>query len=165
MPMRSIEQDFKAIWDSRAGDREVGHRHFWDRAFSRRQLLGRTAGLAGVAVGSAFGLPVLANASTTQTGDPRPIPGGTQIDGLGLFHFYFPTAQNPVGSPDTIESGHGDPSTITDFNGFIGAGDWGGGTGKDHQGHTLYWAADVRFMDGEFVGLDGHRHLGAFAFV
>src|SRR5437867_1488900 len=50
MPMRSIEQDFKAIWDSRAGDRQVGHRHFWDRALSRRQLLGRTAGLAGVAV-------------------------------------------------------------------------------------------------------------------
>jgi hypothetical protein len=163
--MGSIEQDFKAIWDSRAGDRHVGHRHFWDRALSRRQLLGRTAGLAGLAAGSAFGLPVLANAAASQTGEPKPIPGGTQIDDLGLFHFYFPTANNPVGSTDTIESGRGDPSLITDFNGFIGVGDWGPGTGKDNHGHTLYWAADVRFMDGEFVDTGGHRQLGAFAFV
>jgi hypothetical protein len=157
--------DFKGIWDARVGDRQIGHAHFWDRALSRRQLLGRTAGLAGLAVGSSFGLPVVANASTLESGGPRPIPGGTVIDGLGLFHFYFPTANNPVGSTDTIESGHGDPSTITDFNGFIGVGDWGPGTGKDGHGTTLYWAADLRFMDGEFVDLDGHRDVGAFAFV
>jgi len=163
--MAGIENDFKAIWDARVGDRHVGHAHFWDRALSRRQLLGRTAGLAGLAVGSSLGLPVLANASTLQSGDPRPIPGGTTIDGLGLFHFYFPTANNPVGSTNFIEDGTGDPSLITDFNGFIGVGDWGPGTGKDSHGNTLYWAADLRFMDGEFVGLDGHRHLGAFAFV
>jgi len=163
--MAGIENDFKAIWDARVGDRHVGHAHFWDRALSRRQLLGRTAGLAGLAVGSSLGLPVLANASTLQSGDPRPIPGGTTIDGLGLFHFYFPTANNPVGSTNFIEDGTGDPSLITDFNGFIGVGDWGPGTVKDSHGNTLYWAADLRFMDGEFVGLDGHRHLGAFAFV
>jgi hypothetical protein len=78
---------------------------------------------------------------------------------------YFPTSPNPVGSPDTIESGRGDPSTITDFNGFIGVGEWAGGKGVDRQGQTLYWAADLRFLDGEYVGLDGLRHQGAFAFV
>ena len=165
MRLAGIEQDFKAIWDSHSGGSSFGHAHFWDRALSRRQLLGRTAGLAGVAVGSAFGFPALAKAAPPGKGAPRPIPGGTQIDGLGFFHFYFPTANNPVGSTDTVESGRGDPSTITDFNGFIGLGEWGGGTGKDQNGTTLFWAADLRFMDGEYIGLDGRHRQGAFAFV
>jgi len=165
MRMARIEHDFKAIWETRTGGAEFGHAHFWDRALSRRQFLGRSAGLAGVAVGSALGLPAMAKAGAPGPGEPRPIPGGTTIDGLGLFHFYFPTAHNPVGSTTTIESGRGDPSTITDFNGFIGGGEWSGGTGKNQHGTTLYWAADIRFMDGEYIGLDGRNRQGAFAFV
>lgn len=163
--MVRIEDDFRAIWETRTGGAEFGHAHFWDRALSRRTLLARGAGFAGVAVGSALGLPALAQAAAPGSGEPRPIPGGTTIDGLGQFRFYFPTANNPVGSTTTIESGRGDPSTITDFNGFIGGGEWGGGTGKDGHGTTLYWAADVRFMDGEYIGLDGRHRQGAFAFV
>ncbi len=163
--MRSPEQDFKAIWRAEVGDRPAGHSHFWERALSRRQVLARTAGLAGVAAGSALGFPAATWATAPGPGEPRPIPGGTTIDGLGLFHFYFPTSSNPVGSPDTIESGRGDPSTISDFNGFLGVGEFGGGTGKDGHGATLYWAADVRFMDGEYVGVDGRHRQGAFAFV
>jgi hypothetical protein len=166
MRLHGIEPDFKAIWDaSTRADRYSGHAHFWERALSRRQLLGRSAAAAGVAVGSAFGLPAVARAAARAQGSPRPIPGGTTIDGLGLFHFYFPTAKNPAGSTVTIQNGEGDPSTISDFNGFIGVGDFGGGTGKDENGRTLYWAADVRFMDGEYVGLDGRDRQGAFAFV
>lgn len=165
MRVKGIEQDFKVIWDSHTGGERYGHSHFWDRAFSRRQLLGRTAGVAGVVAGSAFGLPAMARAAVRSQGAPRPIPGGTTIDGLGKFHFYFPTASNPAGSTDTIQNGRGDPSTITDFNGFVGVGDWGGGTGHDAHGRTFFWAADVRFMDGEYIGLDGHEHQGAFAFV
>jgi hypothetical protein len=41
----------------------------------------------------------------------------------------------------------------------------GGGTGKDGNGTTLYWAADLRFMDGAYVDKDGRRSQGAFAFV
>jgi hypothetical protein len=163
--MASPEGDFHAIWQAKAGDRALGHDHFWGRALSRRQFVGRAAALAGVAAGSTLGLPGIARAAGPGQGQPRPIPGGTTIDGLGLFHFYFPTSPNPVGSPDTIESGRGDPSTITDFNGFIGVGEWSGGTGKDQSGNTLYWGADLRFMDGEYVGLDGRRRVGAFAFV
>ena len=163
--MAGIEHDFKAIWDSRSAGGQYGHAHFWDRALSRRQLLGRTAGLAGVAIGSAFGVPGVARAEAPGRGVPRPIPGGTQIDGLGFFHFYFPTANNPVGATNTVESGRGDPSTITDFNGFVGLGEWGPGTGRDQNGKGLFWAADVRFMDGEYIGLDGRHRQGAFAFV
>jgi hypothetical protein len=164
MRLPSIEEDFKAIWESRVGDREIGHTHFWDRALSRRQVLARAAGVAGTAIAGPLVLPGVARAVRPGLGEPRPIPGGTQIGPLGFFHFYFP-AENPVGSPDTIESGRGDPSTITDFNGFIGVGEWGPGTGKDQASTTLYWAADVRFMDGEYVGLDGRHHQGAFAFI
>jgi hypothetical protein len=167
--MTSPEQDFMAVWQAEVGDRPVGHSHFWERALSRRQLVGRAAGLVGVAAGSTLGLPAVALAAAPGPGEPAPISGGTTIDGLGLFHFYFPTSPNPVGSPDTIESGRGDPSTITDFNGFIGAGEFGSpqspGTGKDGHGTALYWGADVRFMDGEYVGLDGRHRQGAFAFV
>jgi hypothetical protein len=158
-------EDFKAIWQAEVGDVSVGHDHFWGRALSRRQVLGGTAGLAGVAAASRLGLPGLAGADTFATGDPRPIPGGTTIDGLGTFHFFFPTSPNPAGSRDTVENGRGDPSLITDFRGAIGAGDWSGGTGKDQNGKTLFWAADVRFMDGAFIATNGRRARAAFAFL
>ena len=163
--MATPEQDFRAVRQGRGVDGSVGHDHFWERALSRRQFFGRAAAVAGVAASSSLGLPGIARAAAPGTGQPRPIPGGTQIDGLGFFHFYFPTSPNPVGSTDTIESGRGDPSTITDFNGFIGVGEWAGGTGKDQDGNTLYWGADLRFMDGEYIGLDGRHRQAAFAFV
>jgi hypothetical protein len=166
MGFTGMDHDFKAIWDAQTSGEPYGHTHFWDRALSRRQVLGRTAGLAGVAaLGTTLGLPAAATAAAPGGGEPRPIPGGTQIGGLGFFHFFFPTANNPVGATDTIESGRGDPSLITDFNGFIGVGEWAGGTGKDQNDTPLFWAADLRFMDGEFVGLDGRNRQGAFAFV
>jgi hypothetical protein len=162
--MQSIEQEFRAIWRARTGDLQVGHAHFWDRALSRRAFLTRAAGVAGAAAAAPFAFPAVAGAAKAG-GAPNPIPGGTVIDGLGLFHFYFPTTTNPVGATDVIANGRGDPSTITDFNGFIGVGEWGGGTGKDGNGTTLYWAADLRFMDGEYVDVSGQRSQGAFAFV
>lgn len=164
MQLPSIEQDFKAIWESRVGDRQIGHAHFWDRALSRRQMLARAAGVTGAAVTAPFVLPSLARAAKPGLGEPRPIPGGTQIGPLGFFHFYFPAA-NPVGATETIENGQGDPSMITDFNGFVGVGEWGPGTGEDQAGTPLFWAADVRFMDGEYIGLDGRHRQGAFAFI
>ncbi len=165
MRIVSPAHDFKAIWQAKVGDRPIGHSHFWERALSRRQLLGCSAGLAGMVLGSAFGLPAIAKAKVPDKGEPRPIPGGTILGPPGLFHFYFPTSQNPAGSSDTIESGRGDPSLITDFKGFIGVGEWGGGTGTDQNGTTLYWAGDIRFMDGEYIDLDGHHRQGAFAFI
>jgi hypothetical protein len=167
MRIAGIEQDFKAIWESRVGDRHIGHAHFWDRALSRRQVLARAAGVAGAAVASPLVLPGLARGAKPGTGEPRPIPGGTDLSvlhpALPFVHFYFPTG-GPPGAL-TIESGQGDPSTITDFNGFVGVGEWAGETGTDQAGTTLFWAADVRFMDGEYVGLDGSHRQGAFAFI
>lgn len=161
--MASPELNVKAAWEATTIGREhAGHAHFWDRALTRRQAL-RLA--AGTAAGTVFALPGVAGAARTATGMPRAIPGGTQVDGLGFFHFFFPS-DNPF-STNTVKNGTGDISTITDFVGFVGVGDWSGGTGRDpaNPGTTLFWNADVRFMDGTFFDTSGRPQHGSFAFV
>ena len=74
--------------------------------------------------------------------------------GTPLFHVFLP--------------GSGaEPSTITDFNGFIG---WAavGGQGTHTTGNVsshLPFESDMRFIIGEYVGVDGKHHHGAFAFI
>jgi hypothetical protein len=58
----------------------------------------------------------------------------------------------------------GDPSSIYDFNGFVGAAHVQG-TGTDGDGNTLNWDSDLRFMKGVYQGVDGNIHQGTFAFV
>jgi hypothetical protein len=153
--MVSPEHEFKAIWDGSVGDRPVGHDHFWERALSRRQLVTGAAGAFGAAASASLWFPGLAGAAAPVGGAPNPIPGTTTLP-FGAFHFFFPAA---------VETANADPSLITDFNGFIGLGDFTGGTGKDQAGTTRYWKADVRFMTGEYVDVSGRHRQGAFAFV
>jgi hypothetical protein len=61
-----------------------------------------------------------------------------------------------------------DPSSITDFNGFIGVADvQGTGTGHNPDGttETLLFDTDMRFMSGVYIGRDGRVHQGTFGFV
>jgi hypothetical protein len=91
------------------------------------------------------------HASGRRDGQPRPIPGGVQPFGPGteVFHLFLP--------------GTGDPSTITDFDGVVGIADITGvGTGAN-AGHAF--DADVRFMRGRYLGLDGRRQHGTFGFI
>jgi hypothetical protein len=94
---------------------------------------------------------------------PLPIPGSSL------------PIPNPFGGPDvhfrlpgpadsTNARTGGEPSTITDFNGFIGVANVEG-TGTDNNGNSLLWEADLRFMQGVYVGVDGNVHKGTFAFV
>ena len=39
------------------------------------------------------------------------------------------------------------------------------GTGLDNTGTPLTYDADVRFMSGDYVAVDGRRREGTFAFV
>jgi hypothetical protein len=82
---------------------------------------------------------------------------------------------NPFGGPDvhanlpgpvdsTVAGIGGEPSTITDFNGFVGVV-LVDGTGTDGSGNPLLWEADLRFMKGVYRGTDGDFHEGAFALV
>ena len=156
-----------------------GFRHFWEPGLSRRQLIRTAAGTAGagVIVGSGLWKPVMAHEEdegegeghcgvalpiTQITSNPPPVPA----------HFFFP---GPVdGSPaDTdphgLEPNGRDPSTITNFEGFIGNVDLTfSGTGTDTEtGRTSPYDfhTDTRFMKGVFIGSDERRHHGTFAFI
>jgi hypothetical protein len=61
-----------------------------------------------------------------------------------------------------------DPSSITDFNGFVGVADvqgTGTATKTDGTSETLLFDTDMRFMKGVYVGQDGRVHQGTFGFV
>src|SRR5690348_10367370 len=96
-------------WENASGTRAgVGARAL----MTRRQLVRRAAGATVVgALGTGWWNPAMALSSGSSA--PIPIPGGTPALGGG-FHVFGPT---PDGSLDPIDA---EPSTITDFNGFVG---------------------------------------------
>ncbi len=55
-------------------------------------------------------------------------------------------------------------STITDFNGVVGAAEIQGAA-KGSDGTTYSFDADMRFMQGLYVGTDGRLRRGSFGFV
>ena len=105
-----------------AGVAYPGHRHFTQRLLSRRGFLEKT-GLTAGALAAAGLVPEVARSAavrstalthgrkSTTAATPLPIPGGLQPLGPSgpLFHIFLP-------APGV------EPSTITNFNGFIG---WG----------------------------------------
>ena len=79
----------------------------------------------------------------------------------GAFHVFGPAAIDPVDA---------EPSTITDFNGFVGLAYISGTVTRTNTatGEVLtlpFVNSDMRFMQGIFRGTDGYLHHGAFAFV
>lgn len=140
-----------------------GHSHTWDVAITRRKFLGSAALAGGAAVTSGIWMPQVASAADEDVATvfPRPIPGG--VSPLGVFIHHFPPV--PVFAPGPIN----EPSEITDFKGLVGVCRvTGSGTGTDLTtgAHTrLNYQVDNGFMSGLYVGEDGHRHHGTFAFV
>jgi len=126
----------------------VGHDHFWARAMSRRQFLGTTAGAAAAVATSSLWFPTLVEAAGS---DPTPIPGGFAP---GFHAFLGPGVE---------------PSSIFNYRGVTGVATvQGTGTGtntRTGEKTALLFDSDNRFMRGEYVGLDGHRHKGTFGFV
>jgi len=124
------------------------------RALSRRQAIQTMAGATGLVLGSGALMPMLTQAAGGD--DPRPVPGGIQPLGPGPepFHTFRPDP-----GPE--------PSLITDFNGFVARGEiMGTGTGRDATGTTpLLFDVDAGFMQGEYIGMDGKVHMGAFGFI
>jgi hypothetical protein len=153
--MGQLEEDFLVVWRNTFGERQLGHQHFWERALSRRQFFGTAAAAGGIAATSALWPSLLVAAADGAFSPPNPILGGTSLPFQGLTGFYFPDA---VKDPKE----NADPSLIRDFNGFIGLADLAGGT---VVGTSNTWNADMRFMKGVYVGVDGQKHQGAFGFI
>ena len=91
---------------------------------------------------------------------PTPIPGSLN-PGLGGPDLHV---QLPGPADNTTGLHGGEPSTITNFNGFIGTAHVQG-TGTDNSGNTLFWDTDLRFMHGVFQASDGSIQQGTFAEV
>jgi hypothetical protein len=135
-------------------DVSPGVRHHHGGALSRRRFIGGAAAAVGAAAigASVLAPPAMARRRTDAT--PRPIPGGLTVGGVTFHVFGFGPGQ--------------EPSTITDFNGFVGVCDvQGTGLATDPDGttETLLFDTDMRFMQGAYVGVDGAMRNGTFGFV
>lgn len=151
--MNLTDEGLRLLAASPLANRREGHAHFWERALSRRQFLAATGLAGGAVVTSSVWMPLVADAHSTVA--PTPIPYGTVVGGK-LFHF--------VGvGPDK------DESTIFNFKGMVGVAEISGGIAGVHNGAPLaanaQFGSDNRFMKGVYIGTDGHKHHGTFAFI
>src|SRR4030088_1700183 len=104
-----------SMWQAVASQPYRGHDHFWQRAMSRRQFLGTSAGAAAAVATSPLWFPVLADASRA---DPVHIPGSF-APGSGYYTFLGPGFE---------------PSTIFNYRGVTGvAAVLGTGTGWNSE--------------------------------
>ena len=128
--------------------------HTRPSAVSRRGFIRLGAGVFAAGAVAARGLrrPLLASAPA----DPVPIP-------IGSFGFH-------VNAPAFIDSEDADPITITNFNGFSGLAYISGMVTRTNlvtqeEDRLPFDSADMRFMLGEYQGVDGRMHHGAFGFI
>ena len=121
---------------------------------TRRQFLRRGA----IAVGgvAALGLLETDKALGAPTGDARPIPGGFSAS-------FELVPENPLIHVLPPALGF-EMSTITDFKGVIAATEIQG-TAQGSNGSSWTFDADMRFMQGTYVALDGRVHEHTFGFV
>jgi len=144
------------------------------------------AGVAGggLLLGSAFPLTTFADdddehAESFGAGElcssPDPIPHVNEavLAGFGVkAHFFFPGPVEGTAAPSDPTGPHPggrDPSAIYNFKGFIGGAELNlTGTGTDlttGKSDRYSFHTDSRFMSGEFLGTDGRKHRGSFAFI
>src|SRR5439155_17762037 len=131
----------------------VGHAHFWERALSRRQFIRTAAGVTGVVLGSTRWRPTLAHPAPPSSAEPQPIPGGIQPGGPGtpVLHAFLASD-----TPGVVN----EPSTITVFNGLVGLAHVKGAGTEPATDSKFFFDADVRFMQGVFMGQEGRNTRG-----
>ena len=153
---------------------------FLQRGISRRNLVHGT--MASAVLSSGLWTPARADDddhddndhddNEGRCGQPLPITH-TQPNSFGIpTHFYFPGPIDGSAFPTDPTGTHAegrDPSTITNFSGFVGqvdlnfsgmARDTKTGMKASYSFHT-----DTRFIKGQFVFSDQKIHEGTFAFI
>ena len=132
---------------------------------SRGQFIKTAAGAGAAALSAGLWMPALAQAAPSSSSiAPKPIPGGGQPFGPGteVFHNYAPPVDPQIGGLPWPEL---DLSQITDFKGAMAVARIQG-TGTLTQGAVItqgaLYDADMRFMKGRYVGVDGEEHQGTF---
>jgi len=127
--------------------------HHVRHVLSRRTFLGSIAGVAGATLGTGL-FPTNVLAAKAPNAAPKPTSNQITLNGVTFSLTFF---------------GRGiDPSSIGDFNGFVGVADvqgTGTATNPDGSTETLLYDTDMRFMSGVYVGQDGAVHKGTFGFV
>jgi hypothetical protein len=131
-------------------------------------------GAAGAVLSSGLWTPARADDDedpVSRCGQPLP-QVHTTAGPFGPLHFYFP---GPIDGSAAAVDGTGthpegrDPSTITNFSGFVGQVDLTfGGTAIDTKTGaraTYQFHTDTRFMQGRFIASDEQQHSGAFACI
>lgn len=150
--MRAFDIDTIGLAVSR---QSVVPAHHVQHMLSRRSFMGVAAGATATALGAGLLRPAAALAAPKSNAAPKPTTNVVNFNGTPPdFHLTF--------------FGPGmDPSSITDFNGFIGVADvQGTGTATSPEGtETLLFDTDMRFMSGVYVGQDEKVHKGTFGFV
>ena len=128
--------------------------HHVTHGLSRRAFMGRAAGAAGVAVGATLLRPTGAFAAPKSNPSPKPTANTMNLNGTDFHVTFF--------GPGV------DPSSIGDFNGFVGVAQvQGTGTGTNPDGSTepLLFDTDMRFMSGVYIGQDDRVHHATFGFI
>lgn len=141
--------------------------HIHRSGASRRAFLGTAGAALGAGLLSPSSVYAHRDDDDKQHGEdaqPNPIPGGVApFAPFGVFIRHNPL--NPLKPLAMIN----DPSQITDFDGVVGLTHIRGvGTGTNtltHVSKPMSYQADMGFSKGKFIGTDGHRHEGTFAFV
>ncbi len=125
---------------------------------SRRRFIGTAAaGAAALVCGPSIWAQARVEAAMFGSPDPKPIPGGVRLPHPpGFLH---------VSVPDRgVEL-----ATITDFEGLVGVSHVQGVGTRTHPRTgvktRLLFSADLRFMQGTFIGMDGQRDNGTYGFV
>jgi len=133
----------------------AGHLHPLQHSLRRRNLIRGAMATAGLAVSSGLWSPTLALAREDRNGAGRPRPIPQTLPGTPCHVLLDPNNEN---------------ATITDFSGVIGVAHIQG-TGTQVNTVTnvttsgLLYDADMRFMQGKYVGVDGEVHRGTFGFL
>jgi hypothetical protein len=81
------------------------------------------------------------------------------VSPFGVFIHHF-----PIAAPGTPLANLSEPSQITDFDGFVALNRIrGAGSGTGFP--ALSYQADMGFMDGEYVAVDGKHYHATFGFI